>query len=64
MFWWSSALAALALSSQIQIEASDLTSASSYEPFQSTASQDSLPLQQQFTSGKLSRRAKAAQKRA
>ena len=64
MFWWSSALVALAFGSQIQIEASNLTIAANYEPFPTTASQDSVPSQQQFASGKLSRRAKAAQKRA
>jgi hypothetical protein len=64
MFWWSSALVALAFGSQIQIEASNLTIAANYEPFPATASQDSVPSQQQFASGKLSRRAKAAQKRA
>jgi len=64
MFWWSSALVALALGSQIQIEASNLTIAANYEPLPATASQDSVLSQQQFASGKLSRRAKAAQKRA
>jgi hypothetical protein len=64
MFWWSSALVALAFGSQIQIEASNLTIAANYEPFPTAASQDSVPSQQQFASGKLSRRAKAAQKRA
>ena len=63
MFWWSSAVVALAFGSQIQIEASNLTIAANYEPFPSIASQDSVPSQQQFASGKLSRRAKAAQKR-
>jgi hypothetical protein len=64
MFWWSSALVALAFGSQIQIEASNLTIAANYELFPTTASQDSVPSPQQFASGKLSRRAKAAQKRA
>jgi len=64
MFWWCSALAAITFCSQIQIEASDLTISADYEPFLITASQDSVPSQQQFASGKLSRRAKAAQKRA
>jgi len=57
-------VAALAFGSQIQIEASDLTIAANYESFPTTASQDSVPSQQQFVSGKLSRRAKATQKRA
>ncbi len=64
MFWWSSAIVALAFGSQIQIDASNLTIAANYESFPTTASQDSVPSQQQFASGKLSRRAKAAQKRA
>jgi hypothetical protein len=64
MFWWSSALVALAFGSQIQIEASNLTIAANYELLPAIASQDSVPSQQQFASGKLSRRAKATQKRA
>jgi hypothetical protein len=64
MFWWSIVLVALAFGSQIQIEASNLTIAVSDEPSLATASQDSVPSQQQFATGKLSRRAKAAQKRA
>jgi cell surface protein SprA len=63
IFWWSSALVALAFGSQIPIVASNLTIAANYELDPATASQDSLPSQQQFASGKLSRRAKAAQKR-
>jgi len=58
MFWWSSALVVLAFGSQIQIEASNLTIAANYESFPTIASQDSVPSQQQFASGKLSRRAK------
>jgi cell surface protein SprA len=63
MFWWSSVLVALAVGSEIQTEASDLTFAANNELFQTTVGQDSVPSQQSFASGKLSRRAKAAQKR-
>jgi len=56
-------LAAFVFSSQMQIEASNLAMKTDNNLVFATASSDTVLPQQQFTSGKLSRRAKAAQKR-
>ncbi len=56
-------IATLASGSQIQIEASNIAIAANSELLLAGAASDTLLSQQQFTSGKISRRAKAAQKR-
>jgi cell surface protein SprA len=69
LFWtrlsgWSSALFIFAFAIRVPIEASSFTTLVNSEMLVTVgAVQDSLPPQRQFASGKLSRRAKAAQKR-
>ena len=61
--WWSSALFALVFFCQMPTEASNYTSAANDEVYQFVAGSDSTLSQQQHSTGKLSRHAKAAQRR-
>jgi cell surface protein SprA len=61
--WWSSVLFALVFFCQMSIEASDYLFAANNETYQFVAGSDSTLSQQQHSTGKLSRRAKAAQRR-
>jgi cell surface protein SprA len=61
--WLISVFCALALLCQRPIEASDSNPAANYQTLQPAAGEDSLRTQQQFPMGKMSRRAKVAQRR-
>jgi cell surface protein SprA len=63
MFWWRTALFALVFASQIPVEATNTKSTASQELFPTTTISDSSSTSQKVRTGKLSRRAKAAQKR-